>query len=111
MIKVRITRSINSKACRCTPQLCSDLRLEQAIWENKGDLGDGVPHLFYVAREKSPSHHHHFKGGAMNVLVMNSNLVLPTCPLTSVAMNFGLSRIDGLDGNDPTGALVSKAMS
>ena len=30
---------------------------------------DGIPSLVYISREKSPRHHHHFKAGAMNVLV------------------------------------------
>ncbi|CAA6668374.1 unnamed protein product [Spirodela intermedia] len=47
----------------------------KAIWENKGDPADGVPHLFYVAREKNPNHHHHFKGGAMNVLTRVSGVI------------------------------------
>ncbi|XP_031500708.1 cellulose synthase-like protein H1 isoform X2 [Nymphaea colorata] len=38
------------------------------INEHKGRLHDQVPHLIYVSREKRPSHGHHFKAGAMNVL-------------------------------------------
>jgi len=30
---------------------------------------DGIPQLIYVAREKRPKNPHHFKAGAMNVLV------------------------------------------
>jgi len=30
---------------------------------------DGLPHLIYISREKSPKQPHHFKAGAMNVLV------------------------------------------
>lgn len=41
----------------------------QVIWENKDRFPNGVPHLVYVAREKRPKQSHHFKAGAMNVLV------------------------------------------
>ena len=44
----------------------------------EGDDGTGVPSLVYISREKSPRHHHHFKAGAMNVLVHH----LPTRTLT-----------------------------
>lgn len=30
---------------------------------------ENIPLLVYVAREKRPSHPHHFKAGAVNVLV------------------------------------------
>lgn len=30
---------------------------------------EGVPRLVYISREKRPKHLHHFKAGAMNVLV------------------------------------------
>nr|GMD37838.1 cellulose synthase-like protein H1 [Ipomoea batatas] len=43
----------------------------KVIWENKGsvDNGDGVPHLVYISREKRPKHPHHYKAGALNVLI------------------------------------------
>ncbi|KAF3780515.1 putative mixed-linked glucan synthase 7 [Nymphaea thermarum] len=41
------------------------------INEHKGRQDDQVPHLIYVSREKRPSHAHHFKAGAMNVLVLD----------------------------------------
>ncbi|MQL94632.1 hypothetical protein Taro_027290 [Colocasia esculenta] len=41
----------------------------KVIWENSDGLPDGVPHLIYVSREKRPKHPHHYKAGAMNVLV------------------------------------------
>ncbi|KAF3780513.1 Cellulose synthase-like protein B3 [Nymphaea thermarum] len=41
------------------------------INEHKGREDDQVPHLIYVSREKRPSHAHHFKAGAMNVLVLD----------------------------------------
>ncbi|KAK1322835.1 Cellulose synthase-like protein H1 [Acorus calamus] len=40
----------------------------KVIWENKQAGPDGIPHLIYVAREKSPNHPYHYKAGAMNVL-------------------------------------------
>lgn len=46
--------------------------LMKIIWENNKDanaMEDGFPHLIYVSREKRPRHSHHFKAGAMNVLV------------------------------------------
>ena len=30
---------------------------------------DGLPHLIYISREKRPNYPHHYKAGAMNVLV------------------------------------------
>ncbi|GLT35370.1 hypothetical protein SLA2020_098300 [Shorea laevis] len=39
------------------------------IWENKEAVSDGAPHLVYISREKRPKHQHHYKAGAMNVLV------------------------------------------
>lgn len=41
----------------------------KVIWENKEWLPDGLPHLIYISREKRPKQPHHFKAGAMNVLV------------------------------------------
>ena len=43
--------------------------LLQVIWENKEGLLDGLPGLVYLSREKRPNHSHHYKAGAMNVLV------------------------------------------
>ncbi|PKU79250.1 Putative cellulose synthase-like protein H3 [Dendrobium catenatum] len=40
----------------------------KVLWENK-DGKDGIPHLIYVSREKRPKHPHHFKAGALNVLI------------------------------------------
>lgn len=36
-------------------------------WDN-----EKLPLLVYVAREKRPSHPHHFKAGALNVLVSST---------------------------------------
>ncbi|XP_066345145.1 cellulose synthase-like protein H1 [Miscanthus floridulus] len=36
---------------------------------------DRIPSLIYVSREKSPTQHHHFKAGAMNVLTRVSGVV------------------------------------
>ncbi|XP_020107461.1 cellulose synthase-like protein H1 isoform X2 [Ananas comosus] len=47
----------------------------KVIWENKGDLGESIPHLIYVSREKRPKHPHHFKAGAMNVLTRVSGVM------------------------------------
>jgi len=41
----------------------------QVLWENKEGLSDGVPNIIYISREKRPQHPHHYKAGAMNVLV------------------------------------------
>ncbi|CAD6260918.1 unnamed protein product [Miscanthus lutarioriparius] len=42
---------------------------------------DGIPSLIYVSREKSPTQHHHFKAGAMNVLTRVS-AVVTNAPIT-----------------------------
>jgi hypothetical protein len=42
----------------------------QVIYENKGDKDDILPHVVYVAREKRPNINHHYKAGAMNVMVI-----------------------------------------
>lgn len=36
---------------------------------------DPMPKLIYVSREKRPSHHHHFKAGALNVLLRVSGVM------------------------------------
>ncbi|GAY58668.1 hypothetical protein CUMW_188740 [Citrus unshiu] len=41
----------------------------KVIWENMQGLSDGIPHLIYISREKRPKNPHHYKAGAMNVLV------------------------------------------
>ena len=47
----------------------------QVLWDSSSKsrsnqaADDGIPSLIYVSREKSPTQHHHFKAGAMNVLV------------------------------------------
>lgn len=43
--------------------------LLQDIWGNKEGLLDGLPGLVYLSREKRTNHSHHYKAGAMNVLV------------------------------------------
>jgi len=35
--------------------------------------GNPLPTLVYMAREKHPQHHHNFKAGAMNALVILTN--------------------------------------
>ncbi|XP_042519701.1 cellulose synthase-like protein H1 [Macadamia integrifolia] len=47
----------------------------KVIWENKGNLPDGMPHLVYVSREKRPKNPHHYKAGAMNVLTRVSGVM------------------------------------
>ncbi|XP_057955970.1 cellulose synthase-like protein B4 isoform X2 [Malania oleifera] len=49
----------------------------KVMWENRDGLsgGYGLPHLVYVSREKHPKHPHHYKAGAMNVLVRVSGLM------------------------------------
>jgi hypothetical protein len=39
------------------------------MWENKKGLSDELPYLVYVSREKRHKHPHHYKAGALNVLV------------------------------------------
>ncbi|XP_056166073.1 cellulose synthase-like protein G2 [Syzygium oleosum] len=36
---------------------------------------DPMPQLIYVSREKRPAHHHHFKAGALNVLLRVSGVI------------------------------------
>ncbi|KAI6694151.1 hypothetical protein NL676_021861 [Syzygium grande] len=36
---------------------------------------DPMPQLIYVSREKRPAHHHHFKAGALNVLLRVSGII------------------------------------
>ncbi|CAN6452544.1 unnamed protein product [Victoria cruziana] len=43
--------------------------------EHSGTEDDQVPHLIYISREKRPSHRHHFKAGAMNVLTRVSGVM------------------------------------
>uniref|UniRef100_A0A0D9ZKV4 Cellulose synthase-like protein H1 n=1 Tax=Oryza glumipatula TaxID=40148 RepID=A0A0D9ZKV4_9ORYZ len=53
----------------------------KVLWDNsKSRAGEGFPHLIYVSREKSPSHHHHYKAGAMNVLTRVS-AVMTNAPI------------------------------
>ncbi|RDX62085.1 Cellulose synthase-like protein H1, partial [Mucuna pruriens] len=47
----------------------------KVILENKDDLSDGLPHLIYISREKSPQYPHNYKAGAMNVLTRVSGLM------------------------------------
>ena len=47
----------------------------KVIWENKQGLADELPHLVYISREKRAKHPHHYKAGAMNVLVRISFLL------------------------------------
>lgn len=42
----------------------------QVIWENKEGVRDELPTLIYVSRGKNPQIPHHYKAGAMNVLVI-----------------------------------------
>lgn len=55
--------------------ICSYIKMFrfQVMIENKEDEADGLPHLIYVAREKRPKCSHHFKAGAMNVLVKHKH--------------------------------------
>uniref|UniRef100_A0A0E0DEA4 Cellulose synthase-like protein H1 n=1 Tax=Oryza meridionalis TaxID=40149 RepID=A0A0E0DEA4_9ORYZ len=53
----------------------------KVLWDNsKSRAGEGFPHLIYISREKSPSHHHHYKAGAMNVLTRVS-AVMTNAPI------------------------------
>ncbi|THG13590.1 hypothetical protein TEA_007853 [Camellia sinensis var. sinensis] len=49
----------------------------KVIWENKEGVSNGVPHVIYVSREKRPKHLHHFKAGAMNILVGEPVIFIP----------------------------------
>jgi cellulose synthase/poly-beta-1,6-N-acetylglucosamine synthase-like glycosyltransferase len=70
----------NSLPCDLTGDFAEFLNAERknhptiikVIWENKAGLPDGFPHLVYISREKQPKHPHHYKAGAMNVLVRYS---------------------------------------
>ncbi|XP_020524516.1 cellulose synthase-like protein H1 isoform X3 [Amborella trichopoda] len=42
----------------------------KVIVENRERSIGGLPHVIYVSREKRPKHPHHYKAGAMNVLVV-----------------------------------------
>ena len=59
----------------------------QVLWDSSSKsksnqaADDGIPSLIYVSREKSPTQHHHFKAGAMNVLVRTSS-VFTVCSAT-----------------------------
>ncbi|KAG8064490.1 hypothetical protein GUJ93_ZPchr0004g39552 [Zizania palustris] len=52
------------------------------LWDNsKSRIGEELfPRLIYVSREKSPGYHHHYKAGAMNVLVRVS-AVMTNAPI------------------------------
>ncbi|OMO95532.1 Cellulose synthase [Corchorus olitorius] len=55
----------------------SNIQIIQEYYSNEEFEDDKVkmPLLVYVAREKRPSHHHHFKAGALNVLLRVSALM------------------------------------
>ncbi|TVU27970.1 hypothetical protein EJB05_19476, partial [Eragrostis curvula] len=41
------------------------------LWDSSKRMArEGFPSLIYISREKSPRYHHHFKAGAMNVMVI-----------------------------------------
>ncbi|XP_006653400.1 cellulose synthase-like protein H2 [Oryza brachyantha] len=53
----------------------------KVLWDNsKSRIGEGFPHLVYVSREKRPMHRHHYKAGAMNVL-MRVSAVMTNAPI------------------------------
>uniref|UniRef100_A0A0E0KQQ8 Cellulose synthase-like protein H1 n=1 Tax=Oryza punctata TaxID=4537 RepID=A0A0E0KQQ8_ORYPU len=54
----------------------------KVLWDNSKSRssGEGFPHLIYVSREKSPTHQHHYKAGAMNVLTRVS-AVMTNAPI------------------------------
>ncbi|KAL0546964.1 hypothetical protein IC582_016883 [Cucumis melo] len=59
------------------------------VLESKNDrdmMGHSLPNLIYVSREKSKAFHHHFKGGALNALVLSN-------PFTLTNNNFDLFRL------------------
>uniref|UniRef100_A0A0D9W501 Glycosyltransferase 2-like domain-containing protein n=1 Tax=Leersia perrieri TaxID=77586 RepID=A0A0D9W501_9ORYZ len=71
------------------PDFCEFMDVERAnhpaivkvLWDNsKSSIGEGFPHLIYVSREKSLSHHHHYKAGAMNTLTRVS-AVMTNAPI------------------------------
>ncbi|OMO95531.1 Cellulose synthase [Corchorus olitorius] len=55
----------------------SNIQIIQEYYSNEEFEDDKIkmPLLVYVAREKRPSHHHHFKAGALNVLLRVSALI------------------------------------
>ncbi|KAH9307456.1 hypothetical protein KI387_035367 [Taxus chinensis] len=74
--------SISQKAIEGFVYRSADIRnhssVVQVIHENKkGEENEGVnlPHLIYVAREKRPMVGHHYKAGAMNVMVRVSGIM------------------------------------
>lgn len=83
----------------------------KVIHENKEGVSDGVPHLIYISREKRPKHPHHYKAGAMNVLVINFSISLISSivvlsivsPFWSKVSNYYYvqTRISGLMTNAP----------
>ena len=42
----------------------------QVLYENNGAERDILPHVMYVSRENRPKMGHHYKAGAMNVMVI-----------------------------------------
>ncbi|KAJ9560961.1 hypothetical protein OSB04_006121 [Centaurea solstitialis] len=44
----------------------------KVVSENKEGTPNELPHVIYISREKNSKHHHHYKAGAMNVLVSTS---------------------------------------
>ncbi|KAK4405845.1 Cellulose synthase-like protein E1 [Sesamum angolense] len=50
-------------------------RIEVITDEDKDSYPKEMPLLVYVAREKRPDHHHHFKAGALNVMLRVSALI------------------------------------
>ena len=51
-------------------KLMREMVFWKVIWENKEGVEDSLPSLVYISREKRPKHPHHYKAGAMNVLVI-----------------------------------------
>ncbi|KAG5047597.1 hypothetical protein JHK86_017003 [Glycine max] len=73
--KIELDSSIISNPCNGDFAVFSNTErtnhpsIIQVIWENKEHIADGLPHLIYISREKRPKQPHHYKAGAMNVLM------------------------------------------
>ncbi|XP_071726047.1 cellulose synthase-like protein H1 [Rutidosis leptorrhynchoides] len=47
----------------------------KVVSENKEGTSSEIPHIIYISRQMSPKYQHHYKAGAMNVLVRVSGLM------------------------------------
>lgn len=64
--------------------LCNSWAIFLQVIHDESDIEPGIkqdemPLLVYVSREKRPSHSHHFKAGALNVLVLLCSTSVSFC--------------------------------